>query len=81
MNNIVLNEELRIEDMIYEVRGVQIMIDSNLAKIYQVETKKINEAIKNNLEKFLERFSWVLTKNDTPGKGHHRKYLPRVFTE
>ena len=95
MNNIVLNEELRIEDMIYEVRGVQVMIDSDLAKLYQVETKRINEAVKNNLEKFPERFSWVLTenewiflrskistlKNNTPGKGHHRKYLPRVFTE
>ena len=95
MNNIVLNEELRIEDMIYEVRGVQVMLDSDLAKLYQVETKRINEAVKNNLEKFPERFSWVLTENEwiflrskistiennTPGKGHHRKYLPRVFTE
>ena len=95
MNKIVLNEELRIEDMIYEVRGVQVMLDSDLAKLYQVETKRINEAVKNNLEKFPERFSWVLTENEwiflrskistiennTPGKGHHRKYLPRVFTE
>ena len=95
MNNIILNEEVRIEDMIYEVRGVQVMLDSDLAKLYQVETKRINEAVKNNLEKFPERFSWILTENewiflrskistlenDMPGKGHHRKYLPRVFTE
>ena len=86
MNNIILNEEVRIEDMIYEVRGVQVMLDSDLAKLYQVETKRINEAVKNNLEKFPERFSWILTENewiflrskistlenDMPGKGHHR---------
>ena len=95
MNNIILNEEVRIEDMIYEVRGVQVMLDSDLAKLYQVETKRINEAVKNNPEKFPERFSWILTENEwiflrskfstlennTSGKGHHRKYLPRVFTE
>ena len=71
------------------------MLDSDLAKLYDVETKRINEAVKNNLEKFPERFSWILTENewillrskfstlenDIPGKGHYRKYLPRVFTE
>ncbi|MBQ3307280.1 MAG: ORF6N domain-containing protein [Bacilli bacterium] len=95
MNNIILTEKVRIEDMIYEVRGVQVMLDSDIAKLYQVETKRINEAVKNNLEKFPERFSWILTENEwiflrpkistlennLPGKGHHRKYLPRVFTE
>ena len=95
MNNIILNEDVRIEDMIYEVRGVQVMLDSDLAKLYQVETKRINEAVKNNPEKFPERFSWILTENEwiflrskistlennTSGKGNHRKYLPRVFTE
>ena len=95
MNSIILNEELRIENMIYEIRGKQVMLDSDLAKLYDVETKRINEAVKNNLEKFPERFSWILTENewillrskfstlenDIPGKGHYRKYLPRVFTE
>ena len=95
MNNIILNEELRIENMIYEIRGKQVMLDSDLAKLYNVETKRINEAVKNNLEKFPERFSWILTENewillrskfstlenDISGKGHYRKYLPRVFTE
>ena len=95
MNNIILNEKTKIENMIYGIRGKQVMLDSDLAKLYQVETKRINEAVKNNLEKFPERFSWILTENEwiflrskistlennTPGKGHHRKYLPRVFTE
>ena len=95
MNDIILKDNIKIEDMIYEIHGVQVILDSDLAKLYQVETKRINEAVKNNLEKFPERFSWILTEkewiflrskfstleNDMPGKGHHRKYLPRVFTE
>ena len=41
MNNLV-KEEVNIENLIYEVRGVQVMLDSDLAKLYQVETKRIN---------------------------------------
>lgn len=47
----------KIENMIYEVRGVQVMLDSDITKLYQVETKRINEAVKNNLDKFPERFN------------------------
>ncbi len=64
MSNIVLSEEQRIEDMIYEVRGKQVMLDSDLAKLYHVETKRINEAVKNNMSKFPDRFSWILTKDE-----------------
>ena len=95
MNDIVLNNEEQIENMIYEIRGKQVMLDSDLAKLYQLETKRIDEAVKNNIEKFPERFSWILLQeewknlrskfstleNNVPGKGHYRKYLPRVFTE
>lgn len=81
MNDIILEGNIKIKDMIYEIRGKQVMFDSDLAKLYEVETKRINEAVKNNLYKFPERFSWILTENDIPGKGHYRKYLPRVFTE
>ena len=95
MNEIINKEKIKIEDMIYEIRGKQVMLDSDLAKLYDVETKRINEAVKNNKDKFPERFSWVLTENEwlflrsklstletvIPGKGHYRKYLPRVFTE
>ena len=46
------------------LEGKQVMLDSNLAKLYQVETKRINESVKNNKDKFPERFSFVLlTKN------------------
>ena len=47
MNELTVNE-IKIENMIYEIRGKQIMLDSYLAKLYQVETKRINEAVKNN---------------------------------
>ena len=54
-------KEIKIENLIYEIRGKQVMLDSDLAKLYKVETKRINEAVKNNPEKFPERFSWKLT--------------------
>ena len=92
MNGIVKNEKIEVENMIYEIRGVQVMLDSDLAKLYEVETKRINEAVRNNPEKFPERFSWKLTdeeskiflvenfdqKNETRG-GRYKN--PRVFTE
>ena len=40
MNNIILKDRIKIEDMIYEVRGKQVMLDSNLAKLYHVEKKE-----------------------------------------
>ena len=90
MNNL---ENINIEDMIYEINGIQVMLDSDLGKIYHVETKRINEAVKNNLEKFPERFSWILNDEDfdvlrskfstlaIKGQGRYSKYIPRVFTE
>lgn len=61
MNELMI-EENKIEDMIYEIRGKQVMLDSDLAKLYGVETKRINEAVRNNPYKFPERFSWKLTE-------------------
>ena len=40
------------------------MLDSDLAKLYQVETKRINEAVKNNPQKFPQRFSWIMTNDE-----------------
>ena len=95
MNEVKVKNDIKIEDMIYEVRGKQVMLDSDLAKLYHVETKRINEAVKNNYEKFPERFSWILSNEEWSllrskistleanhiGKGKYRKYLPRVFSE
>ena len=47
-------ESINIEDIIYEIRGVEVMLDSDLAGLYQVETKRINEAVYRNKEKFPE---------------------------
>ena len=90
MNELVVKEN--IKTMIYEIRGTQVMLDSDLAKLHQVETKRINEAVKRNPLKFLERYTFQLTveesqtflvancdqKLETRG-GRYQK--PRVFTE
>ena len=91
MNELLKKEQIKIEKLIYEIRGKQVMLDSDLAKLYQVETKRINEAVKNNLEKFPERFSLVLnvyeennlrSKISTSNiKRGGRRYKTRVFTE
>ena len=93
MNELKIRDEVVIENLIYEVRGKKVMLDSDLAKLYQVETKRINEAVRNNPEKFLERFSWILTNEEeknlrskfstssqTSNYGG-RRYNTRVFTE
>ena len=91
----LIKSELKIENMIYEIRGKQVMLDSDLAKLYQVETKRINEAVKRNKERFPNDFYFILdiheyreilkSQNATSkpvslGKGGARK-LPHVFTE
>ena len=63
MNEIITTNN--IKTMIYEIRGKQVMLDSDLARLYGVETKRINEAVKNNPDKFPERFSWKLTNEDS----------------
>ena len=90
MNEIIKKEDLNIKDMIYEIGGVEVMLDSDLAKLYQVETKRINEAVKNNPRKFPERFSWILSNNEvknlwskfsTANISSKSRSNPRVFTE
>lgn len=55
----------KIEDMIYEIRGKYVMVDSDIARLYNVETKRINEAVRNNPDKFPEIFSWKLTDEES----------------
>ncbi len=89
MNNLIIKDNEKIENLIYDIRDKQVMLDSDLARLYGVETKRINEAVKRNLEKFPERFSWILNDLDvlnlrsqiaTSSYGG-RRYNPRVFTE
>ena len=65
MNNVIIKNDVKIENMIYVIRGKQVMLDSDLAKLYNVETKRINEAVKNNIEKFPERYCFKLTDDES----------------
>ena len=94
MNNLV-KDEINIENLIYEIRGVQVILDSDLAKLYECAngTKSINLAVKRNVNRFPERFMFQLTKNEYRNilrfqsetleleQGKYSKYLPYVFTE
>ena len=55
---------IKIENLIYEIRGKQVMLDSDLAKLYQCKngTKSINQAVKNNMNKIPERFAFRITE-------------------
>ena len=90
MNEIKEKEIISIENLIYEINGVEVMLDSDLAKLYQVETKRINEAVNRNKEKFPDRISWVLNENElqnlwsqnaTANISNMSRVNPRVFTE
>ena len=94
MNNIILNEQ-KIANMIYEIRGKQVMLDSDLAKLYGCTngTKDLNKAVKRNFQKFPERICFQLSKEEyleilrfqngtlELEQGKYSKYLPYVFTE
>jgi hypothetical protein len=87
-------KQLNIQNQIFFVRGIQVMLDSDLASLYQTEIKFINRAVKRNPMRFPESFAFQLreqewealrfqngTLKDKAGRGQHRKYLPWVFTE
>lgn len=78
-----------IENKIYLIRGQKVMLDSDLAKLYEVETKTLNRAVKRNINRFPEKFMFQLTSEEwttlkyqigTSKKGGKQK-LPYVFTE
>jgi toxin-antitoxin system, toxin component, fic family len=92
---IVDSTEEKIENLIHYIRGQQVMIDSDLALLYNVETKRLNESVKRNSKRFPESFCFRLTEDEyadlksqiatsntenTSSKGG-RRYLPYVFTE
>ena len=58
------NKTVLIQDLIYKIRGYQVMLDDDLAKIYQVETKVLNQAVKRNLDRFPPEFMFQLTKDE-----------------
>jgi len=58
------NELETVKSLIFEVRGCQVMLDEDLAKIYQVETKRLNEAVKRNIDCFPLEFMFQLTREE-----------------
>ena len=64
-NEIVIQNAEQLKDKIYEIRDVQVMLDSDLAEIYGYSTKAFNQQVKNNIEKFDEDFMFQLTKEET----------------
>lgn len=79
-----------IVNKIYEIRGKKVMLSIDLAELYEVETKALNQQVKRNLGRFPERFMFKLTQkedqslrsqNVTLKRGQHSKYPPYAFTE
>ncbi len=66
MNDAIIKDNIEIEDLIYEIRGKQVMLDSDLAKLYGCKngTKSLNLAVKRNADRFPEDFYFQLTKNE-----------------
>lgn len=82
-----------IKNLIYTIRGMQVMLDSDVANLFKYTTKNINKSVKNNAEKFPEYYCFQLTTKEYNslmtrrynitkiGRFNNRKYLPYVFTE
>ena len=66
MNEIAVTDEIKIEDMIYEIRGKYVMLDSDLARLYNCKNgaKSINLAVKRHINRFPERFMFQLTEKE-----------------
>lgn len=84
----VINADIR--SLVYVIRGQQVILDSDLAALYQVETKNFNKAVGRNIERFPEDFRFQLTKEEfddlrfqigTSNNRGGRRYLPYAFTE
>jgi hypothetical protein len=81
-----------IKNSILDIRGKRVILDYELAKLYEVETKALKQAVRRNIDRFPEDFMFQLTKEEWKllrsqsvtleiGKGYHPKYLPFAFTE
>lgn len=93
--NVVKYETKNIKDLIYTIRGKQVMLDSDVAMLYHYETKKINQTVKRNIQRFPEKFCFQLNEDELKNlrsqivtasnvldnKFRNKKYLPYAFTE
>jgi len=79
----------RIRNLIFHVRGKAVMLDSDLAELYQVKTKILNQTVRRNIDRFPDDFMFQLTENEfkslrsqfVTSKRGGRRYMPNVFTE
>ncbi len=83
-------QSINVEHLIYTIRGVQVMFDRDLAMLYGVETKVLNQAVKRNITRFPNDFMFQLTSEECSRsqfvtlnikRGQNIKYLPNAFTE
>jgi flagellar biosynthesis protein FliP len=90
MNTNQILNTIAVDDKIFIIRGIQVMVDRDLAELYQVETKRLNEQVKRNSEKFPKDFMFRITedeKNELVAKCDrfeilkHSSSNPYVFTE
>ena len=93
MDGIIITSTETIKSLIHEVRGRKVMLDHDLAAMYNVETKNLKRAVRSNIERFPIDFMCELSKDEydslrcknstlkSNGRGQHRKYLPFVFTQ
>ncbi len=92
--NVVTNEIENIKNLIYTIRGKQVMLDSDVAMLYHYTTKNVNKAMKRNIDRFPEDFCFQLTEDEVENlrfqngtsslekeKYGGRRYLPYVYTE
>ena len=96
INNLVVQDNIsneEIKNLIYTIRGKQVMLDIDVAQLFNYETKDLNRNVRNNIKRFPEYYCFQLTEEEYKslrcknftlnknGRGQHRKYIPYAFTE
>jgi aspartate/tyrosine/aromatic aminotransferase len=84
-----MNDLVKIQNLIYVIRDQRVMLDSDLARLYEVETKVLNQAVKRNISRFPDNFMFQLSKDEWQSLRSQivtfsrdiRKYTPFAFTE
>lgn len=92
MKENILPSDNSIQDIIYDIRGVKVMLDYDLASMYEVDVSQLKRQVRRNIDRFPEDFMFELTAEEVSalrcqngilktGRGQHSKYLPFAFTE
>ena len=92
MKEKILLSDNSIQDIIYDIRGVKVMLDYDLASMYEVDVSQLKRQVRRNIDRFPEDFMFELTSEEVSalrcqngilktGRGQHSKYLPFAFTE